>query len=332
MADAVFAERYLVQAFPSGGVVVDLQNGNYFRVDPRAAIACAALVNGDAASATAEVAARLTMTPEHAQKFVSDTRAALDAVQVRGTPTGPYHFHPERGGYGLWHAGNRVLAVREPDFEILVPRGGGIEESPLLEFYVRAVAPKIMFARGLSILHAAACAIEDTLIAFAGQSGAGKTTTVRAFVNSGARPISEDLLVFKPGAGRPRVTLGSEVRVHAWAKDAAQRLAGGVTRVPSDELAMMAEGPEMALGTVLFLDASRRAGSAFELRRLDGADALLALMANDFLGASSREAWRQFVATATELTSAVELIDATAPLGVELLERAATRYMSSRTS
>jgi len=332
MAAGTFADRYVVKSFPSGGVIVDLETGNYFRVDTSAATACAALIESDVASATREVAEQLAISPEHAQMLIADTRAALSAAPVRGTPTGPYHFYPEENGYGLWHAGKRVLAVSAPDLEVSVPLGLGIESSPLLEFYVRALAPKIMFARGLSVLHAAACSLNGTLIAFAGQSGAGKTTTVRAFVQEGALAISEDLLVLEPNAPRPSAVLGSEARVHAWAKQTAERLAAGAQRTASVELASMADGPAMALNAVLFLDASRRAGSDFAVRRLSDPDGLLALMANDFLGASSREAWRQFVATATALSSTVELAEVTAPSGVGYLASAAARYMSSWTS
>jgi hypothetical protein len=328
-----FAERYVVRAFPSGGVIVDLETGNYFRVDARAAVACAALIDGDTAAAAAhEVANLLAITPEHAERVITDTRAALAAAPVRGVPTGPYHFHPEEDGYGLWHAGKRVLAVGLPDLEVSVPPGLGIEQSPLLEFYVRAVAPKIMFTRGLSVLHAASCRVGEKLLAFAGQSGAGKTTTARAFVQAGATSISEDLLVFKATAPRPTVALGSEERVHGWAKRAAEHLAAGAARMPSHDLAAMADGPDMPLSAVLFVDAARRAGSDFVVRSLSDADGLLALMENDFLGASSTESWRQFIATATALCSAIQLGEVTAPAGVERLAPAAARYMSSWTS
>ena len=95
ISGGAFSERYVVKAFASGGVVVDLKTGNYFQVDLSAAIACAALVDGDAAAAARTVAQRLQVTPEHAQRFVADTCAALDSAPVRGTPTGPYHFHPD---------------------------------------------------------------------------------------------------------------------------------------------------------------------------------------------------------------------------------------------
>jgi hypothetical protein len=334
MPASSFADRYLVKAFPSGGVVVDLETGNYFQVDASAAIACAALVEGDRASAAREIARTLDLTPEHAARFIADTRAALDSAPVRGTPTGPYHFHPDENGHGhgLWHAGKRVLAVTEPDLTVSVVPGQGVEASPLLEFYVRAVAPKIMFTRGLSVLHASACGLDGTLIAFAGQSGAGKTTTVRAFVQNGAQPISEDLLVLKPDTPRPAVAIGGEARAHAWAKQAAERLAAGASAVSSVELATTADGPAMPLGEILFVDAGRRAGADLDARRLSDVEGLLALLANDFLGASSREAWRQFVASAVALSAAVKLFEVTTPLGVAALGPAAARYMSSWTS
>jgi hypothetical protein len=331
--DRRFAERYVVRAFPSGGVIVDLETGNYFRVDARAAVACAAIIDGDTDGAvTREVASRLAIPPEHAERVIADTRAALAAAPVRGVPTGPYHFHPEEDGYGLWHAGKRVLAVALPDLEVSVPPRLGIEQSPLLEFYVRAVAPKIMFTRGLSVLHAAACRVGKKLLAFSGQSGAGKTTTVRAFVQAGATPVSEDLLVFRTTAPRPTVALGSEGRVHAWAKSAAERLASGAARMPSHDLAAIADGPEMPLSAVMFVDAARREGADFTVRPMNDADGLLALMENDFLGAASAQSWRQFIATATALCSAVQLGVVTAPAGVERLAPAAARYMSSWTS
>lgn len=333
MAIAAFAERYLVQVFSSGGVIVDLETGNYFRVDARAAIACSALIETSTSTAAAdEVARQLAITPEHAQRIIADTRAALDAAPVRGIPTGPYHFYPEESGYGLWHAGKRVLAVMSPDLDVCVPPGLGVEKSPLLEFYVRAVAPKIMFMRGLSVLHASVCNVKGKLLAFAGQSGAGKTTTVRAFVQEGARPVSEDLLVFSATSPHPTIALGGETRVHAWAKHVAEGLAHGAERMPSSELASVAEGPGMTMSAIFFLDVDRRTGSDFGIRPLSDSDGLMALMANNFLGGSSAQAWRQFIATAATLSSAIQLAEVTTPAGVDLLAPAAARYMSIWTS
>lgn len=325
-----FADRYLVASFPSGGVVVDLETGNYFRVDSIAAAACAALSDGEADSAVDKLARHLSVERPHAGRIIADTLKALAAAPVVGTPAGPYHFHREDDGFGLWHDGKRVVVVSDGELEITVPADG---RGPLLEFYMRAVAPKILFIRGVSVLHASACAAHGKLIAFAGMSGAGKTTTARAFVDSGARSISEDLVVLRPGAHRPSVVLDGEARVHAWAKSISARLAAGQAKAPSTDLFAVADGLHAPLDVVHFLDVSRRhAGSTFELRRMGGPEGLLALMANDFLGDSSRDGWRRYFLLAQSMAASLDLIEANAPTGIPKLAGAARLYMSTWTS
>ena len=332
MKSDTFRDRYLIASFPTGAVVVDLETGNYFYVDPVAAQVCYVLANGDPAAAATEVAKRLKVSESQATRAVSDTRSALATAPVRGTPPGPYHFYPEEQGFGLWHAGRRVLAVAGEDLDIFVPPGGDVERSPLLEFYVRALAPKLMFLRGLTVLHASACATSSGVVAFAGPSGAGKTTTAQAFARVGARLIVEDLVVLKPRTPRPSLVLDGEARVHAWAREISASLAGGVGRVSSSEIATLANGPHESIDALFFVDVARRRGSHFGARSLKGPEGLLAVMTNDFLGASSRDGWRRYFEAAASIASTTELVEMTAPLGIENLEAAAKRYMSNWTS
>jgi hypothetical protein len=332
MMSGSFPQRYLVARYSSGGVVVDLHTGNYFRVDTAAAEVCDVLMNDDSKGVADEVARRLKLPRAQAAMAVTDTLSALATARVHGPLNGPYHFHPEESGFGLWHAGKRVLAVESNDLNIYIPEGAGSERSPLLEFYVRALAPKLMFLIGLTVLHASACKIGNSLVAFAGPSGAGKTTTARAFVRAGAGAVVEDLLVLKPGMSKPSAVLDGEVRVHAWAKKLSLVLAAGSARVPSSELATMADGPHVAVNAVLFVDVARRAGTDFCARSLSGPDALVALMANDFLGAASPAEWRRYFTTAIALAASTELAEVTAPFGVDTLDAAAARYTSKWTS
>jgi hypothetical protein len=328
-----FADRYLVASFPSGGVVVDLETGNYFRVDAKAAAACAALTRASTEEAASELAARFGVGYAHAQRIVADTRASLEAAPVVGAPTGPYHFYREEGGYGLWHKGERVLLVTDGELDIIVPEERRAERSSRLEFYVRALAPKILFIRGVSVLHASACAGNGKLVAFAGMSGAGKTTTVQAFVDEGARAISEDLVILKPGSQRPSVVLDGENHVHAWARNVSERLAEGKTVVSSKDLAGATDGAHEGLDVVHFLDATRRhPGSNFEPHTLGEPDGLLALMANDFLGDSSHDGWRRYFQLAEEMAADLDLIALDAPAGLSSLGPAARLYMSTWTS
>ena len=328
-----FVDRYLVASYPSGGVVVDLDTGNYFRVDAKAAAACAALTRADDAGAVNELTASFGVARAHAERLVADIRAGLATAPVVGPPTGPYHFHREEGGFALWHNGERVLVVTDGNLDVSFPDERREDPGPRLEFYVRALAPKILFIRGISVLHASACAANGRLVAFAGMSGAGKTTTAGAFVEAGARAISEDRVVLEPGADRPSVVLDGERRVHAWARRVSERLAAGEARVPSNELATVADGAHEGLDVVHFLDATRRhPGSIFAPRTLSEPDGLLALMVNDFLGDSSRDGWRRYFALARKMAANLALIQLDAPSGLSRLGPAARAYMSTWTS
>jgi hypothetical protein len=322
-------DRCLLALYPSGGVAINLDTGNYFRLDAMASQICEILTDASVSDPALEIARRLNIPRVRAGIEVADTCAALAAVPTRGTPPGPYHFHPEAGGYGLWHAGTRVLTVSEGDLEIAIAPDAGVASSPLLELYVRALAPKIMFLRGLTVIHASACAHDDVLVAFAGLSGAGKTTTARAFETAGAQLVVEDLAVLQTSGRRPALVLGAEARVHAWAKQAADALAGGAASVSSQELATIADSTSAELGAMFFFDARRRDGTEFRLRPLTGPDALLSLMTHDFLGASSPEGWRRFFATAVAIADRTTLLEATAPLGLENLSGAARRQISN---
>jgi len=327
-------DRCLLALFRSGGVVINLDTGNYFRLDAAAAQIFEVLTDARITDPTLEIATRLNIQRERAQVEVADVCAALAVGPARGMPTGPYHFHPDPAGYALWHEGKRALIVSGDDFEVAVATDSDVDvaHSPLLEFYMRALAPKIMFLRGLTVIHAAACANDGVLVAFAGLSGAGKTTTARAFKAAGATLVSEDLTVLQTAGRRPAVVLGAEVRVHAWARKGASELARGAASISSGELATMAQGACTELSALHFLDAQRRQGTEFQLSALPAPDALLSLIAHDFLGAASDDGWRRFFATAVEIASNTILIEATAPRGVESLLTAAKRQMSNWTS
>jgi hypothetical protein len=333
-ANQTFSNRYLLAGYRTDGVIVDLQTGNYFLLDELALRVCEAMTaNGDAAAVAASVAAGTAIGIDRARQAVDSVRLALDTAPVRGTPTGPYHFHPDgKDRYALWHDGVRVLEVHGSDWDIAVRAGTPIRDHPLLEFYVRALAPKIMFLRGIAAIHASACAVGDRVLAFAGASGAGKTTTVRAFVRAGAQPLSEDLLILGPTTDRPSIVVGSEARVHAWANRTTLALRAGAEIVSSRELATMASGQANAVDVLHFLDAGRRQGNDLVARPLRGASALVALMANHFLGDSSRLGWRRHFEVARWLTDTIQLLEVTTPAGTVHLDGGVRRYTSNWTS
>lgn len=323
-------DRYSLARFPDGGVVVDLVTGNYFRLNSTAATICEALLGerseGDARS---RLCADLQVPMEEAERLVSQVGTSLQSPQFHGPIQGSYHFYPNETGYELRHGSRSVLEVRRDGTEIQVAAGVGVASEAQLELYVRALAPKLLFQLGFNVLHAASVRA-SRCIAFAGVSGAGKTTTARAFAQAGARPISEDLLIFSIEGGRTEVALTAEVRIVAWARRVASQLfQSPSSSVSADGLGeRLLDGPSYRLDEILFLDCTRREGARLLSRALPQPDALITLMSHNFLGGTGVANWRRFFQATSILLQSVEVREATAPAGASLLKAAAMDYMS----
>jgi hypothetical protein len=326
-----FARRYLLARYQTGGVVVDLESGNYYRVNASAALVCDALrVGGDAER---RIAAELGVSNAEAGEIAAEVVAGLEGSAVRGTPQGSYHFYPDQDGYVLRHSDRTVLHVDGASLAIRLPAGGEQPGESQLELYVRALAPKLLFQRGVTVLHASACVADGKLVAFAGVSGAGKTTTARAFAAAGARLVSEDLVVLGTGVRHAEVLTEGEPFVRAWARRiAAMLLADRDRSVPAIDLMGIANGSAARLDKILFLDRARRGGTDLEGRRIEESDALVTLMTHDFLGAKESGEWRRFFEAAVALVGVVQTEELSAPNGVEHLASAAARYTSTWTS
>jgi hypothetical protein len=325
-----FAVRYALARHSTGGVVVDLQSGNYYRVNLTAALVCDALISGG--DAAGQVARELDIPRQEAAAVIADVTRGLSGPAVRSTPPGAYHFFPVAEGYVLRHGDRTVLVVDAAGQTIRRSTDSPpLHDPPLLEFYVRALAPKLLFQRGVTVLHASTCLTKsEHLVAFAGLSGAGKTTTARAFSGAGLRFVSEDLMVFVPCGGELRVALGAEAFIHQWAREVTARLLETGGTVPAGDLSRATEGASAPVETILCLDRSRRTGAAFSSRSLAAPDALVGLMTHSFLGAREPENWRRYLASTSALISAIDIQEATAPDGLELLATAVPAYISKR--
>ncbi len=323
--------RFLLARYTTGGVVVDLESGNYYQVNSSAALVCDALRAGG--DVEGRVAAELGVPREEAAGIVAEVASGLALPAVRSTPQGSYHFYPAVGGYVLRHGERTVLEVDGASLGIRLPAG---DESPLetqLELYVRALAPKLLFHRKVTVLHASACVVAGKLIAFAGLSGAGKTTTARAFNRAGARLVSEDLVVLVPEARRPEVLTAAEPFIQEWARRTSVQLLSEPRRsVSSGSLQHVLDGPTAPLNQVLFVDKSRRTGAEFATCELTEPDALTLLLAHNFLGAVEPETWKRYFSGAVELLRIVDFREASTPDGLDRLAPAAIRYISRTAS
>jgi hypothetical protein len=170
------------------------------------------------------------------------------------------------------------------------------------------------------------------LVAFAGLSGAGKTTTARAFAAAGATLVSEDLVVLSP-EDRPNVILAAEGEVHRWANLLAEQLIAHPSKaVRPGALGDFSDSATGSLDQILILDRAERRGTDFQTARLSPPDALISLLPHDFLGAIEPSRWRDFFGRAVDLVASVDLRKASAPDGLDLLAAAAARYISRMAS
>ena len=332
---APFRDRYAVQTLQDGGILIDLSTGDFTRLNVTAAAICEALSFTDDLSMVAEdIAARLGTDRENAVLAIKSTTDALALPAPRRKPIGAFHYQiaPFGDGYDLMVEGTTRLRVSADGRSIRSLPDPSMRESQLYE-YVRSVAPKILFLRGAGVVHGAACLTTRGLLAFCGESGAGKTTTVRAFVEAGARPISEDLLVLASGSPLS-IFANGEKAVHGWARAAAERLFALPDQdMPTDDLEKALAGDTLPIDRIWMIAADRRTANERLVPSPIGAtEALVAIIATFFLGAASADGWRRFLALTAQISTGVPVFDTRVPNGVDRLRAAAKLYTESSTS
>lgn len=146
----------------------------------------------------------------------------------------------------------------------------------------------LLHQRGIVPLHANAIDLHGRAIGFLGHSGSGKSTLAAAFHDQGWRVLSDDVCAVEEGddgflaqPGIPRLRLWRD------AIERSGRVADGYERAFDDldkyTVAIDAEAGEAVPLTALYLLAPPGEGD-FAIRRLTGADAVDALMANTYRG------------------------------------------------
>jgi hypothetical protein len=326
---ADFRARYLVRRCPEGGVIVDLQTGNFFRVNESAALICQLLCDSAPPDeALARVALVLRISETAAATAVNEVVNVLEKPSIRGVPQGSARFLDVEEGWELW-AGERRLLQIAPDLRVRLPEPETKPDVAVLEVHLRTVAPKLLFGMGVTVVHASACIIGEALVAFAGLSGAGKTTTARAFASSGARLVSEDLVVVSPGL-RGHVVLDAEELIREWAVRTARELERDPSMtIDTSALNAVTRRQTMPLTKLLCVDRARRSGLAFSERPLPLLDALCTLMEHNFLGADTRAAVERFLESTLDLVRAVNVSEVSCPDGLEALAAATRSYVVS---
>jgi len=138
------------------------------------------------------------------------TRSSLPAVPLR-TP----HGHYDESGYVLAVPGIARFLIRQGK-EILVDPAADSEREDVVTFLLGSAFGILCHQRGIIPLHAAAIDFEDGCVAFAGDSGAGRSTLAAALAARGHNVISDDVCFLEqrndgvvrawPGVGRVRLS------------------------------------------------------------------------------------------------------------------------------
>ncbi len=326
-----FASHYQLAAFDHGGVLVNVQTGDFYALNGSATVICDVLTRSDDIQAIEdEIASRLRVPPSEARTLVRQIEEGLQVPGARTEPIGPFRYLANHEGYELSQGGNRILQVRDEGRSLELCVEPSSLEYPLVD-YVRAVAPKLLFLQNATVLHGSSCEVDSSLTAFCGVSGAGKTTTARTLGRCGARTVTEDLLVLTDDQETLAVFVEGERRVHEWAAAAAERLSGTpARRVHCEELRHAAEGASIPLRSIWFLD-SRRRGEALVNAELQPADALSRLLTSSFLGGADPLSWRRVLSSAHRVASQVRSYDTSVPRGIENLEHALRALRDSST-
>jgi hypothetical protein len=330
------------RAGQGGGVAVDLQSGHTFAVNATALHILERLTSCPRERVLAQVAGDFGLSAAVASEAIASVLAALDTPRITSpVPADDFPYKRIGDEYVLYHRTTPVLRVNgNGTFAYLTEaRGAGLPLTHLL----RLASPKILQARGLVVLHAAASGGEtgEALVVFSGRSGAGKSTTSRLLAEArGAAPFADDLLVLSGGEGPPRARAGAEAAIYRWCDDTGRSLLARPD-APIDLAGLCAAASDPAaalhpLDRLIFVAADRRSGTGLFLHALTAPEAMLELMEAVFLGATAPTAVRQFLSACAALAGAVPMARAVVPEGLPALQGALARdlvpYISKTTS
>lgn len=317
--------RFAVELRDDGGIAVDMTTGGFFALDLTAARVCHALLSSPSSSSILQgICEGLGITLQDAERAAVEVWTVLQTDPPRAPRATPLCYERRGDGYVLLDEATAVVQVDQLGETL---RFSGRHRFDIID-YLRAVTPKILALQGTPTLHASAVAIGTRVVAFAGASGAGKTTTARALVTSPSELISEDLLLLRAVEGSVTLVRSGEAQVRRWQEDVKQRLThGGTHEVSCRPLREITSGgADQVLHEIAFLAASHRSSGVFQRERLGGSAALGLLMNHLFLGTEEPSGWRDHLRRARFVAEVVRMVRVAPPAGLDALTAAAPNY------
>jgi hypothetical protein len=197
---------------------------------------------------------------------------------------------------------DRVVCRRSPD----------VDPEYQAALMAGSLAAFLHAARGRTVLHASAVAVDGSALAFVGPSNQGKSTLAALLCSEGASLIADDVLVIDLGtAGVTRARrFGTELRVRSDARSIVDRFPAATPRRSTvDQRIALQPTPSPEDGrplSALVLPRPLPGAPDVQTRRLGAGEAAL------MLGASQRiEGWRQPATLRRQFEDISEIVDRT---------------------
>lgn len=317
-----------MRAQDGGGILLDRASGNILQLNELATDIWSDHLRGLSAKeiASSERYPRELELIDIERVLQLPTRVATDP----GLGNVDYHWDPQR----------RRLSCRDDDVFELSEDGTEVRRlvSPSLGSVrqdLACIATKALGFAGALVLHGSAVLARDKLLVISGVSGAGKTTTARAFAQCGARLVSEDKLLVTVRDESCAIDPQGEGRINRWIEESYATLISGSTAALSTRNLLWVEdaGTPLTVGHFYLLSRETRVrgASTFAAKPIAKAVAVGDAIRQVFFGSPNWEVWKRHADMVNQVLYAAATFELRAPDGSEWLCNAATDYILNLT-
>lgn len=300
-----------------GGVAIHRDSGSVFALNESAYLTLDAAISGAAPGQA--LVHRYGITPEAAEQIAEQVALQLCAIDQFVTPEecfveidGIHQFEDTNGWIG------RVQLTSEGiKFSVDLDRANKPAER------IQSMMPRALALLGVDVLHGSAVRTEDSLHAFVGESGAGKTTFAIRSASLIGDLVAEDKVVLSPGDKVVNALVAGEQILRNRADELALAcLRHGEGLLPSTFRESLLNGASLPVATVSELSIERRRrGGALEVAPLAHPGAV-AMITPHLFGLPGSANLRYRVFTANRLSTRCRVGLLFVPDGLEELSAA----------
>ncbi len=317
----------LVDVSP-GGLLLNLASGGLFELNETATFIWRRVLSARSlATVSAELALRYDLDVATAALHVNEALRPL--TETIAAPATDFRYSRDMDGYIFAFRGEPIFSIASSQAELDLVSATELPKTDIC-YLLRALAPKLLALSGESVLHASAIEIEGRIVAFCGLSGAGKTTTARAFSQTGAKLISEDQLLISAQGDEIVVTTNGEKSLAAWVARTADELVLN-RRARFEDLSSIANGAFVPLTEIGFLDRTRRSRGPYTAKALTSLATSGAVFRNTFYGSDADSDWTRQLEFAANVGRRVLGFDLNLPDDLLRLAEAGRLQVSKKT-